>query len=341
MLAYDWPSTMGRPVRRASGTDRRRTGLIVASVFLASALLVALWFSIAGDAGDATHPSATPSAAASQQDEPTSPVASATPPTVDPNQPQVIDFPGAAGSPPDPGVWNYEIGGHGWGNGELETYTSSTANSFVDGAGRLVIRALRAKTRGTDGITRGYSSARITTAGKVLVQPGSYVSAVLTAPVGPGVWPAFWLIGANIDQVGWPRSGELDVLEGDAPLPNEAHTAIHLSSARNPSIDKSYGFSTPGATVDVGESLDAGPHEYGVYFDDKVVRFFIDRKQNMVVSAAEATASGRLWPFGKPQYMILNVAIDSSGSATKATFPQDLIVSNISIWPHGIPFATG
>jgi beta-glucanase (GH16 family) len=305
---------------------------------LAGAVLVGfLGFSMeAGNGRGGAQNGADQSTAGSTQSS-SVPTAGATP-TVDPNAPRVITFDGSRGTAPDSDVWNYETGGGGWGNGELETYTRSTQNAFLDGAGHLVIRVLHAATRGTDGITRQFSSARITTAGKVVIQPGSYVSATFTAPVGAGVWPAFWLIGANVDEVGWPRSGELDVFEGNAPAPNLAQSAIHLPSASSPSADKPFGSSTPGGTVDVGQSLDAAPHEYGVYFDGDVVRFFIDRKQNMVVTAEQALASDRLWPFGKPQYLILNVAIDRSGASFDATFPQDLTVYNISIWSHGVPF---
>jgi beta-glucanase (GH16 family) len=335
-------------VRNWWDSPRHRRAVAVAAF---GVLAVILGVSVAsvrhgGGSGDRSIP--VPSTGASSPADPTSsapapspsPSSSvATDPPPDPNAPTVISFAGPVGSPPDSAAWNYETGGNGWGNGELETYTRSTRNAFVDGRGRLVVRALKETERGTDGRRRDFTSARITTAGKVVVAPGSYVSATLTAPVGPGVWPAFWLIGTDVTSVGWPRAGELDVFEGDSSAPSVAQTAIHLPSASNPAQDRPYSSTAKNATVDLGKPLDAGPHEYGVYFDANVVRFFIDRKQNMVVTAAQARDSGRLWPFGNPQYMILNVAIDRTGAAYSADFPQDMTVYGISIYPRGIPFA--
>jgi len=321
----------GRHVKGRRAPVRRRTGLLAGGALVAVfALLIGLTLTSGGGDSQPSSPASTP---------PTLSESASSATSVDPKAPRVITFPGSAGSAPDAKAWNYETGGNGWGNGELQTYTSSTANAFVDGTGRLVIRAIKGSLRGSDGITRQYSSARITTARKVVIQPGSYVSATMTVPTAAGVWPAFWLIGADVDSVGWPQAGELDVYEGDAPSPSIAQAAIHLPSSADPSVDKPYDHHAPGGAVDIGVPLDAAPHEYGVYFDGSVVRFFVDRKPTMVVTAADATAAGRLWPFAKPQYLILNVAIAGSGNASSASFPQDLVVENISIWPAGIPFS--
>ncbi|MEO6205202.1 MAG: glycoside hydrolase family 16 protein, partial [Mycobacteriales bacterium] len=249
-----------------------------------------------------------------------------------------ITFAGAAGSPLSTSTWNHETGGNGWGNGELQTYTDRASNSFVDGAGNLVITARRETFAASDGISRRYTSARLSTEGKFVIQPGSYVETAITAPVGKAVWPAFWLIGANIRQVGWPASGELDILEGSGASPTKAFNAVHMGTLADPSVDKQYGWGD-GGTVDLGRSLDSGSHLYGVFFDGTRVRFFIDRREVRSVTAAHAAATGRDWPFGKPQYIVLNVAVSGDdGDPSTTSFPRSMTVGPISVWSDGVPF---
>ena len=112
------------------------------------------------------------------------------------------EFKGAAGSAPDSAQWIYDLGAAGWGNRELERYTDSRENSYLDGKGHLVIRALRAP----DG---AYTSARIKTQGKFSTQYGK-IEARIKLPHGQGMWPAFWMLGADIGSVGWPACGEIE-----------------------------------------------------------------------------------------------------------------------------------
>jgi hypothetical protein len=261
------------------------------------------------------------------------------PPHVEGDPTTVISFPGPAGAPPDPDHWNHELGGHGWGNDELQTYTDSVENARQDGSGNLVVTARREDATGPDGIERDYTSARLTTEGKVEVQPGSYVEATIRPPVGEGVWPAFWLIGTNNDRVGWPASGELDVLEVDGGNPTLAHSRIHTASRSDPDRDIPYGAHEPGGTVDLGHPLDGQPHRYGVYFDGAMVRFYIDREEHLALDADDAFASGRSWPFGKPQYLVLNVAVGGiAGDPSDTSFPRAMTVGPVSIWEGGTPF---
>ena len=110
------------------------------------------------------------------------------------------------GSAPDPSIWNYETGGGGFGNHELEFYTSSRNNSFIEG-GRLVIQAVKESYQG-----HNYTSARIDTQGKVEVLYG-LIAARARISMYDGFWPAFWLIGSASDRVSWPRCGEMDIME--------------------------------------------------------------------------------------------------------------------------------
>jgi len=251
---------------------------------------------------------------------------------------RVVGFDGPVGTPPNPAEWGHETGGHGWGNEEVQTYTAAPGNAQLDGQGRLNITARRETATGTDRIKRDFTSARISTRGKVAVPAGSYVEASIVAPTGKGLWPAFWLMGTSFDKVGWPACGELDVLEGWGAEPTVARTAIHLPSLVNAAIDKPYGWGDAGGSTDIGQRLDAAAHRYGVYFDGKLVRFYIDRKPTMTVWSSDALLSGRAWPFAGPQYLILNVAVASSVAPDQVQFPKTMSVGPISIWSGGVPF---
>ena len=123
------------------------------------------------------------------------------------------EFIGPAGSQPDPSKWVREIGGGGWGNKELEYYTDSSENSSLDGEGFLVIKAVKLAPSLFLSCWYGpckYTSARLKTKGKFDLKYGRF-EAKIKIPKGQGVWPAFWLLGSNIDTVGWPRSGEIDI----------------------------------------------------------------------------------------------------------------------------------
>jgi beta-glucanase (GH16 family) len=266
------------------------------------------------------------------------PVTAAAPARITGAPTRTVTFAGPAGSAVDATVWNHQTGGHGWGNGEAQTYTARRVNSQVDGAGRLKITALRETLTGTDGITRSFTSARLTTQNKLNVAPGSYVEAAITAPTGPGVWPAFWTLGSNLDTVGWPASGELDILEAWGAQPTMAFAAAHMASRADAKVDKPYGWGEAGGTLNLGEPVDARSQLYGVYFDGQTVRFYVDRKERMALWAADAQVSGRQWAFGSPQFLLLNVAIAGGVDTSATTFPRVMTVGPISIWKGGIPF---
>lgn len=255
------------------------------------------------------------------------------------NQPdRTLEFSGPAGSAPDPAVWNQELGGNGWGNDEKQTYTSSRRNAALDGNGHLLITARRAETTGPDGIRRSYTSARLNSRGKVDLPPGTYVEAPIKAPVGAGVWPAFWLLGSNTDEVGWPAAGELDILEVLGSHPTIASSRIHMAAARDSKQDLKYGGGQQGGSTTFPHSLDTRVHVYGVYFGEDEVTFFIDRRPTLSFTAADARSSGRTWPFGQHQFIVLNVAVGGRESPRDTKFPRSMEVGTISIWHDGVPF---
>jgi beta-glucanase (GH16 family) len=139
------------------------------------------------------------------------------------------EFNGPRGAAPDPSKWTFDTGGGGFGNGELETYcaagsnafpcNASTPNTFQDGNGNLVIEARN--------INGNWTSGRMKTQGLAQFQFGR-IEARMKLPVGAGLWPAFWMLGADITSVGWPQSGEQDLIEWVQGYgPNVTSSTIH------------------------------------------------------------------------------------------------------------------
>src|SRR5271169_3936809 len=135
------------------------------------------------------------------------------------------EFSGADGSAPDATKWAIQTGGGGWGNNELESYTARTANVQVSG-GNLVITAIKEDYAGSDGIARHYTSARLQTKGMFSQQYGRF-EARIKIPKGQGMWPAFWMLGNNIDTVPWPACGENDIMENIGKEPSIVHASLH------------------------------------------------------------------------------------------------------------------
>ena len=138
------------------------------------------------------------------------------------------EFNGAANTPPDPSKWRYDIGGHGWGNNELQYYTSSVSNAAHNGQGQMVITARRENPANHQcyyGRCQ-YTSARLLTQGRYANTYGRF-EARIKIPRGQGIWPAFWMLGDNIGSVGWPASGEIDIMENIGREPNTVHGTLH------------------------------------------------------------------------------------------------------------------
>src|SRR5882724_11688050 len=128
------------------------------------------------------------------------------------------EFSGPANSPPDRTKWTYDVGATGRGNAELENYTISTSSAALDGEGNLVIQAIAAN--------GGYTSARLKTQGLAAFTYGR-IEARIQVPFGQGIWPAFWMLGSNIGTAGWPRCGEIDIMENIGKEPAMVHGTIH------------------------------------------------------------------------------------------------------------------
>ncbi|WP_432564749.1 family 16 glycosylhydrolase [Kineococcus sp. SYSU DK003] len=241
------------------------------------------------------------------------------------------------GTVPDACAWVQETGAHGWGNAELQNYTRDGENTAVDPDGNLRITVAREDGGGAQDPQAEFTSGRMTTLGRIAVPSGSYVEASIQAPVGDGLWPAFWLIGANFPEVGWPASGEIDIFEGQGSRPDTARNAVHTATVADPTEHVQSGWGAEGGTIVLDESVDSRPHRYGVYFDSSVVRFFVDRVEIRSVLAEDARAAGWAWPFDRPQAIVLNVAVDSAEVSDDLALPAAMQVSPIGVWRGAVP----
>ncbi len=235
------------------------------------------------------------------------------------------EFNGPAGTSPDPQFWGYAEGdGQGYGNHELEYYTASPSNASMDGRGNLVITARKAS-----GLTCYYgpclyTSARIFTKGKFSVKYGR-IEARIKIPGGQGLWPAFWMLGDNIDQVGWPACGEIDVMENWGNQPQKVWGTIH-----GPGYSGSSGH---GGTRNLGAPLADGFHVFAVDWAPDLIVWSIDGQPYF--QARPSDVAPNRWVFDQPFFLLLNVAVggDFGGKPDSSTvLPASMSVDYVRVY---------
>ncbi len=233
------------------------------------------------------------------------------------------EFHQGANAVPDPARWNYETGGGGWGNNELETYVNDPPHAhIVLDAAATDGQALQIQAT-TDGQGH-YFSARLTTKNKAMPQFG-YVEARIKLPYGQGIWPAFWMLGGNIDAVSWPTCGEIDILENIGREPSIAHGSLHGPgySGGNP-LTGSY-------TLPGGQSFKNAYHLFALKRTTNAVTFYVDGSAYETRKASEV----KTWVFNQPFFFILNVAVGGRwpGSPDASTvFPQNMLVDYVRVY---------
>jgi beta-glucanase (GH16 family) len=239
------------------------------------------------------------------------------------------EFDGAAGAPVDGSKWVADTGGQGWGNKERQYYTPGTQNASLDGAGRLVITA-RAEPQSSSyrcwyGSCR-YTSARLKT--KTRYEPTyGRVEARIRIPRGQGLWPAFWMLGADIDSVDWPRSGEIDVMENIGREPAMVHGTMH-----GPGYSKDHGIS--GSYTLSSAAFADDFHVFTVEWTPGQVRWLVDEREYHRVTPAELPP-GTTWVFDHPFFLLLNVAVGGAWPGdpdASSTFPQQMVVDYVRVY---------
>lgn len=229
------------------------------------------------------------------------------------------------GSPPDPTKWKVATGGNGWGNKELEYYTARPQNLLVRN-GNLEMIALKEAYTGPDGESRDFSSARLNTSGKFDQAYGRF-EARIKIPYGQGIWPAFWMLGNDIEKTGWPTCGEIDIMENIGREPAIAHGTIH-----GPGYSGGKGIGAP-------YSLAAGRfsddyHVFAAEWEPSQIRFYVDDHLYATRTPADLPAGTR-WVYDHPFFVILDLAIGGGwpGKPDQTTvFPQTMLVDYVRVY---------
>ena len=223
----------------------------------------------------------------------------------------------------DTSKWTFEIGtgASGWGNNEKEYYTARSENAYVQN-GILHIRANKESYEGS-----GYTSARMITKGKFNFTYGT-VEARIALPVGKGIWPAFWMLGENIDAVSWPACGEIDIIEA-VNSENIVYGTNHWSYNGD---HAQYGNNT-GDFHGASKALDITQfHTYKLTWDEKLIAMYVDDFKYHEISI-ENNAGGTD-AFHKPQFFLLNVAVGGNWPGFEiddAQFPNEMLVDYIRV----------
>lgn len=219
----------------------------------------------------------------------------------------------------NPANWTYDLGANGWGNQELQNYVASEENSYVQD-GKLVIKAI---SNGSD----NYTSARLKSIDLQEFQYGRVdVRAVL--PVGQGMWPAIWMLGANFSEIGWPDCGEIDIMELIGHQPNRVHGTAHWGA--DPSQHQYQGGSI---ALPNGSTFDEEFHVFSIEWQEDEIRWLMDDQQYF--SLNPANVAPQAWPFNEPFFFILNVAVGGEwpGYPDETTlFPAFMAVDYVRVY---------
>ena len=223
---------------------------------------------------------------------------------------------------PNSAIWGYDIGtgANGWGNNELQYYTNRTENVTVQN-GVLLITANEESFKGS-----GYTSARLLTKGLFDQQYGRF-EARIRLPFGQGIWPAFWMLGADIDTNSWPAAGEIDIMEFRGQEPTTVLGSVHGPGySGGEAISKSY-------TLE-NDRFDTGFHVFGIEWGPEYVNYYVDDVLYNQITPADVTGE---WVFNKPFFMIINLAVGGSfvGSPnTETVFPQTMLVDYVRVYKN-------
>lgn len=233
------------------------------------------------------------------------------------------EFDGPAGSAPDPATWQAEVGGHGWGNEELQYYTNGSDNAALDGASNLAIMVRRSDPLVRDCRFAGceYTSARLISKDRLTVCHG-LVQARMRLPGGRGIWPAFWMLGDDIDEVGWPRCGEIDVMENFGTDPAVVHGTVH-----GPGYSGRGGVT---ASYTAPASLADDFHVYSVRWEPDRIRWYLD--DELYGTVTHADLRGNPWVFDHAFFLLLNVAVGGAFSQApdgSVPFPQTMLIDYV------------
>jgi beta-glucanase (GH16 family) len=235
------------------------------------------------------------------------------------------EFNAAAGTKPDPTYWSYDLGGGGWGVGQLQTYTNNAANAETDGQGNLAIAAIEDN-------QGNFTSARIKTQGKFQQAYGRFEirAKVVT---GNGMWPAFWMLGDDFNTAGWPPCGEIDIMEVRGSNPYNTGGSLH-----GPGYSGMHPLSKSFTLPEGGPTLSDDFHIYAIEWEVGVVRFYVDTNLFETRTPADIPldAGGPShWVYDHPFFILINVGIGGMppwGPPTGTTVPQTMLIDYVRVY---------
>ena len=243
-------------------------------------------------------------------------------------------------APPDMTVWSFDLGNGGFGNNEVETYcgppgysgnpgtcpssfSPSTSNAYLDGAGHLVIQVIN---------NGAWFSARMKTQGLQNFQYGRIEASIqLPDTTNQGLWPAFWSLGSNIATVPWPACGEVDFMENwspqvlNGPGPAGNKTTLHTTATAGNGTGALY-------TFPPGQQADTNYHVYGTIWSANMMQFYVDDPTKpFLIKTPSDLSSGDTWPFNAQEFLLLNVAVGGTlgGSTTNTPSPDQMFVDYV------------
>lgn len=225
-------------------------------------------------------------------------------------------------------TWTYDTGAGGWGNNELEYYTSRTNNAFVSN-GLLHIVARNESFGGSS-----YTSARMKSQGLFSCEYGR-IEWRAQLPHGVGFWPALWLLGTNISSIGWPGCGEIDVMENNGSNVFMDQGSIHSGT----DATAIYNFTDGAGTTNF--------HTYTLDWTINAIRFYVDgHLYETQTSWGSSTSNAYPFPFNQPFFLIMNLAVGgnylgnpSASSINAGTlFPGEMLVDYVRIYETTNPF---
>ena len=226
--------------------------------------------------------------------------------------------------------WSHETGGHGWGNNELQYYTDSDSNSYVEN-GNLVLKAeVVPQGIGSSRGLRYYSSARLRTYGKGDWKYGR-IEVKAKVASGQGIWPAIWMLPTDWLFGGWPSSGEIDIMEHVGYDLGVVHGSVH-TEAYNHKIN------TQRSSAKKITNVDTEFHVYSVIWDKDKISFFIDDIQYFLFEN-DQQGNYKTWPFDQRFHLLINIAVggDWPGNPNNSTnFPRTMLIDYVRVYEKSI-----
>jgi beta-glucanase (GH16 family) len=221
---------------------------------------------------------------------------------------------------PDPMKWGYDVGGNGWGNQELQFYTERVAKNARVENGRLIIEAHR-EPMGTNAFT----SARLVTRERANWSYGK-IEVRAKLPRGTGTWPAIWML-ADKPNMRWPDDGEIDIMEHVGFDPGVIHGTVHTGA-----YNHSRGTHKSGK-INEADVMDEF-HKYTIVWTGDKIDFFLDDQKYFTFNNERRSSAE--WPFDRPFYLLLNIAIGGTWGGQKgvdnSVFPQRMEIDYVRVY---------